>query len=237
MYRYKFLAPVKFEVSEKWTEGGVSKWGSVKHQKIRRRDIRWHTKKIEDILTKFKGLKQIAGIKSDGKRPYIAQMQDNHGKEQSHRQSIADIFATFYEELYKARASTTKTDDKHNDATIDGDCDRRWHNDCEIHKPIPSFTDEELEKAIDQLKNGRASDRKGLTAGIVKAGKEELKSPLQMRDHLSQSALSQATQKGLHNFHKYNLLPSPLLDGLGISSPGVLERPLQDVPLRVHTLF
>lgn len=136
------------------------------------------TKKIQNILANFKGLKHIAGIKSDNKRPYIAQMKDKHGKKQSQRRSIADIFATFYEELYKAKTTATNTDDNQFGTTTDRDGDRRGQGDCKFRELIPPFTDDEIEKAIDQLKKGRASDRKGLTAEMVKAGKEELKSAL-----------------------------------------------------------
>ena len=145
-----------------------------------------HTTKIDEILEKYKGLKRIACIKNDGKRPYIAQMQDKHGRRQTQRQSIADIFASFYEELYKTSTTTTTTDqddgairpNDHNeqdDGWADGG---RGQSEHDSQYAIPEFTKEELEQAIDQLKKGKACDQRGLVAEMLKAGKQELNSML-----------------------------------------------------------
>ena len=51
--------------------------------------------KISKILAQFQGLKQITGIKQNGKRTAISSVYDAAGKEVSDRQGIADVFAIF----------------------------------------------------------------------------------------------------------------------------------------------
>ena len=57
--------------------------------------------KIEKILNEYKDLKKISGIKSQKAKELIPGMKDSVGSLQHQRQSIANVFATFYEELYK----------------------------------------------------------------------------------------------------------------------------------------
>eukprot|EP00959_Pyramimonas_sp_CCMP1952_P047522 991795-Pyramimonas_sp.AAC.1 len=53
------------------------------------------------MVCQFRNLKQIAGVKSFKRKDLIASMTTATGTEATVRQSIADIFAAFYEQLYK----------------------------------------------------------------------------------------------------------------------------------------
>ena len=61
--------------------------------------------KIERILDEFRGLKQIAAIKSCGRKQLIPAMTDASGVKQTTKDTIAEVFATFYKELYTSRVN------------------------------------------------------------------------------------------------------------------------------------
>ena len=66
----------------------------------------------------------------------IVQMMDKHGTTQTNRMSIANVFATFYEELYSRRV----TEDAYEaNGQVEGDS-------------VPAFTENELLKALKLLK-------------------------------------------------------------------------------------
>ena len=82
------------------------------------------------------------------------------------RQSIADVFATFYEDLYRCRPT-----DETADNTIN-------HSHDHV-QDIPPFSFEEISDAINQLRNGKCKDTTGLIAEMLKAGGPLLHSQLQ----------------------------------------------------------
>jgi len=91
-------------------------------------------------------------------------MTNTDGQFQQDRQSIADVFATFYEQLYN---DTQKhTDNGH----------QPWRDDKGNH--IPAFTKQELHKALRQLKNGKAADSNGIVAEMLKTGESTLREVL-----------------------------------------------------------
>ena len=51
---------------------------------------------IEKILTEYRQLKRISGIKSSKSKELIVGMLDSSGEDQFERQSIADVFATLF---------------------------------------------------------------------------------------------------------------------------------------------
>ena len=74
-------------------------------QKCIKQDVR--NKKasiIQDILKKFQGLKRITDIRTHSKRHHITAVANSEGALQEDPKSIADAFATFYEQLYSSRA-------------------------------------------------------------------------------------------------------------------------------------
>ena len=64
--------------------------------------------RITKILSDFRGLRDIAFIKDGGRRKLVATMVDSQGQTVSDRQEIADVFATFYECLYKSHSSRSE---------------------------------------------------------------------------------------------------------------------------------
>ena len=67
--------------------------------------------KIGDMLHRFQGLKNIAGVKSIKKRKLITHVSDKNGREHTDRQQIANVFADFYEDLYQRRGDPATTDE------------------------------------------------------------------------------------------------------------------------------
>jgi len=60
-----------------------------------------HHAKIQKILSDYMDLKRISGIKSQRVKQLIPSMLDDCGTAKYERQSIADVFPTFYEQLYR----------------------------------------------------------------------------------------------------------------------------------------
>ena len=100
-------------------------------------------------------------------------MTGRDGNDVTDRQSIADIFATFYEQLYRRSVF-------HNEhATRDTDAPRRSADNDMTHVPIPLSHTEEVHQAIKQFKNGKCKDAAGITADMLKAGGTRMEQHLQ----------------------------------------------------------
>ena len=66
----------------------------------RRRDRSLKTAKIKHILDSFCGLKKIEKIKANGRSQGISRIVSSDGTNVIDKQDIADVFASFYEDLY-----------------------------------------------------------------------------------------------------------------------------------------
>eukprot|EP00973_Karenia_brevis_P057399 7984973-Karenia_brevis.AAC.1 len=77
----------------------------------------------------------------------IAEMEDKHGNLDTNRQNIADIFATFYEELYQHRPFR---DDKHSNDNQHNNSNNTPGDTTDHHDSttIPPFTINELDAAL-----------------------------------------------------------------------------------------
>ena len=114
---------------------------------------------VQRILEKFQGLNSIMRAGKLKGRDCISSMLDAHGKVQTDKSSIAEVFATFYEELYSSR-------DELRDA-VDG------------YRPSPSgtmpFTMHELVGELRSLKGGKCPDGAGIVAEMLKDAGLELR--------------------------------------------------------------
>ena len=151
---------------------------TAKHDKERIRDIskkikncirdnkrRTRQEKIQKILKKLKGTRNISSIKPVKKRILIPKDKNKEGETIKTRQGIANVFAKFYEDLYEGEESDTvkgmasRTEE-----------DKRIHDQ---HVPIPEFTKNEIQYAIDRLKKGKAKDSSGVRAEQLKNCSDE----------------------------------------------------------------
>ena len=66
--------------------------------------------KIQKILEKVKGTKNISSIKSVKKRILIPRVKNNEGEVVKSRQGIANVFAKFYDDLYEGEEDYTGGD-------------------------------------------------------------------------------------------------------------------------------
>ena len=85
-------------------------------------------------------------------------MKDQQGSIKTEQKDIADVFADFYEELYSQSLPQGCEVDENKD------------------EAIPAFAITELESQICALKKGKARDRSGIVAEIVKNSGKELRS-------------------------------------------------------------
>ena len=68
----------------------------IRENKRKKRQV-----KIQKIMEKVKGTKNISSIKSVKKRILILKVKNKEGEAVKTRQGIANVFAKFYEDLYK----------------------------------------------------------------------------------------------------------------------------------------
>ena len=126
-------------------------------QKATRTNLKTKRKRaIDEILSDFRELKDIAGIAENSKRQLTTGMLDKQGEKCTDRASIAEVFAVFYEELYASRPSMLPGDTNSNS----------------IH--IPHFTLDELENVMKHMKKGKGKDRNGIIAEMIKDGNHDL---------------------------------------------------------------
>ena len=121
-----------------------------------RREIRAITKavkcaKIEKIMQSFKGLKFIADIQKGGKKYKISSMTGTDGKQVSDEQGIADVFADFYESLYK------KQHDKDGTQFF-----------ASGKQDTPEVSEEEVKVALMKMKNGKTTSNSCIVAEMLK---------------------------------------------------------------------
>jgi endonuclease/exonuclease/phosphatase family metal-dependent hydrolase len=109
-------------------------------------------RQIKARLDEFKNIKHIPRFKTREKSRYITQMVDEHGKIQTSRMSIANIFASFYEELYSKKGPGVTNGSTEN---VNGG-------------EVPVFTENELMKALKTLKSGKCKDTAGIKAEMLK---------------------------------------------------------------------
>jgi hypothetical protein len=153
---------------------------------------------VDNILHEYRDLKKISGIKSQKVKELMPSMKDTAGSLQHERQSIADIFATFYEQLYKdinkhdhnphnegdppcnnSNTNNDNTGSNNNNKHSDNDVKNHANdNNINNNNQVPQFTAKELNRAMSQLKAGKAVDSKGIAAEMLKFGGRKLKSTL-----------------------------------------------------------
>ena len=120
--------------------------------------------KIDEIVEKFKDLKWIHQIKKGGRRKRAHCMVHPKGKIETSPKGMANVFRDFYEDLYKSRQdpAASKTNIKPNE---------RQKQQQKLH----SVTEEEVDKALHELKSGKCKDTKNVTAEILKHAGPETK--------------------------------------------------------------
>ena len=119
---------------------------------------------LNEIITNFRGLNKISGIKSSKKKDLIPAMTTADGVHETDRHGIADVFADFYEKLYRCPPEA------HSPAQESATSHTNNNTTTHMLQSIPPFTDDELHQAVKQLRNGRCKDTAGLTAELLKAG-------------------------------------------------------------------
>ena len=124
---------------------------------IRKRTRLSKLEKISKILIEFRGLKEIAGIKSAKGAAKIKLMIASDGREVTDKQGIADVFADFYEQLYLSSSADRPGEESAYDGT----------------QPV-AFIMQELQGALKTMKRNKAKDEEGVVAEMLKDGTHQL---------------------------------------------------------------
>jgi hypothetical protein len=97
-----------------------------------KKDLRsWKQQRIREQLDAFSDLKSIANIRKNGKKTSLASITKKDGTVETSRQGIAEVFATFYADLYAAHQA------------VDYVC-----GDSERHGDLPEVTGQEVEREL-----------------------------------------------------------------------------------------
>ena len=111
--------------------------------------------RIQSILSEFRSLKDISKACSAKKRGFIASVKDEGGTEHYSKESVAEVFARFYEKLYSSSGFCASTGIVSN-------------------KPIREFRMDELKEALAKMKARKSNDQAGIVAEMVKNGGDTL---------------------------------------------------------------
>ena len=115
------------------------------------------TAKVCQVLEEFKDLGQIAEIKRKGKKGCISSIVDKDGKEVSDTKDIAEVFADFYEALYK------EDSEKVYDYKVQGE-----------GMEVSPITPKEVRSQLKKMKKSKAADDAGIVCELLCEGSETL---------------------------------------------------------------
>ena len=113
--------------------------------------------KIGKILSEFRGLKEISAIKGTHQTPKIDEIEDKNGDLTTGKENIANVFADFYEDLYKARLAMVAAP-----LSQDGAAD------------VEAISLQELVESLAEMRRGKARDDSGVIAETLRDGSELL---------------------------------------------------------------
>ena len=123
---------------------------------IRRRLADRKDLKMNQILAEFRDLKRLTSLSGQSSKGSIVEIRDKGGHKQSDRKEIAEVFACFYEDLFKTQSGKGSEQ-----RSVD-------------MSSIPPFSRLELQKALKTMKAGRSCDVSGLAAEMLKVDCEML---------------------------------------------------------------
>jgi hypothetical protein len=124
-----------------------------------RKDLRaWKQKRIKEKVEAFTDLKSLGNIRKNGRRPTLASIKNKDGDLETARQGIADVFATFYEDLYKSR----------NCCQFDVDSLHRSGD-------MPAVTGKEVEDELRKMAKRKSPDKAGIVVEMLQHGSEDLR--------------------------------------------------------------
>ena len=126
---------------------------------MRKRRVIKNSARVQEILGDFRGLKEIAGMKSPKRKESIAVMKNDGGQECYDESDIAEIFAIFYEKLYASNHPMARLSEPPQ---------------CPC-KEIHHFTMDELTLGLKGMKNGKAKDQAGIVVEMMKASGEQFR--------------------------------------------------------------
>ena len=112
------------------------------------------TARVRKVLEEFKDLQRIDNIRCNGKTACIGSVVDKSGVVKTGADDIAEVFAEFFESLYKGNAGVF---------VHQGDADE-----------IPAVTPEEIKRQLKRMLPRKAADGGGIVAEFLGNGSEML---------------------------------------------------------------
>ena len=128
-------------------------------QKVIRRKLAPKLRKMNHVLHEFRDLQRLTHSARPSGARHIVEVEGEDGQLRRERSEIAEVFASFYEDLYKS----TITGGEQSMSSFQNRC-----------SGIPPFNLAELKHALKQMKNCKAADSTGLIAEMLKTNRERL---------------------------------------------------------------
>jgi hypothetical protein len=115
------------------------------------KDLRaWRQRTIAMKLDSFTDLKSIGGIRRNGKKSNLVCVKNKDGVRESSRQGIADVFATFYEDLYQP--------------ILKNEFD---FGSMDVSREVPEVTVKEIEDCLQKIAKKKSPDKAGIVVEIL----------------------------------------------------------------------
>lgn len=125
-----------------------------------KKDLRvWKQKRINERLEAFTDLKSIGNIRRNGRKPTLTSIKRKGWALETSRQGIADVYATFYEDLYKSRTECQSILGGSNPATA-----------------VPEVTNKEITDELQKRARKKSSDKAGIVVEMLQYGSTSLRS-------------------------------------------------------------
>ena len=112
------------------------------------------------LLERFSGLKEITNIRSRGKKRQMSAMRQANGTEVHEKQDIADVFASFYEQLFGPKGDEEVKEDQ--------------PSEDEREETPPPVTAEEVQEQLKKMAKKKAADAAGIVVEMLQCGGQAL---------------------------------------------------------------
>ena len=150
-------------INELLLQRRLAKFGSLersdlsKHiqKELRKLTRKHHSEQIDKILKDFKGLRDIASIRNNGRRKKLISVIDNNGKIKTDRRDIVDVFADFYADLYACKSQYQDIPAQDNTMNT-----------------AARFTVKEVKTQLGFMAKGKAGDNAGLVAEMLQSSSD-----------------------------------------------------------------
>lgn len=148
---------------QEWISDGCSKEVRREASKLIQTSIKkdlkaWKQRAITSKLDSSTDLKSIGSIRKNGKKSNLVSVKSKDGVRETSRQSIADVFATFYEDLYQSELNVDF-----------------FFESAYATRAVAEVTAREVDDSLQKMVKNKCSDKAGIVVEMLQKGNENLR--------------------------------------------------------------